>query len=312
MPRRERARPSQGASADLGPERELRAGLEDEIASAEARAGQFLGRHPRSARAATIADGVARRQGAHQLSLVASGAAFWLVISAFPTAIAIVSLYGLIVDPKQVAADLGNLANAAPASLGSLIVEQLQRVAATDATGPTIGLAVSLALALWSASTGIYNLDRAIRDAYGLPPQRWVDARARSFAQAAVVVVALGAVAVVTAETIANSHGVLAVVVGVPSLFVGISAVVTGLYRFAVGRPMGLRALLPGALAAAAGAIVVLVAFGAYASASTHFTAVYGVFGAAVIGMIATYLAVYVTLLGAVLNAELERRRAAL
>ncbi len=284
--------------------------LDDEVASAEARAGQFLGRHPRSARTATIADGVARWQGTHQLSLVASGAAFWLVISAFPTAIAVVSLYGLVVDPRHVAADLGNLAHAAPASLGSLIGEQLKRVAATDSTGPTIGLVVSVVVAMWSASAGIYNLDRAIRDAYGLPRQRYVDARVRSFAQAAVVVVVLGAVAVATAATLERSHGLVAVLAGVPSFFVGIVAVVTGLYRLAVGRPMGLRALLPGALAAAAAMMVVLVAFGAYASASTHFTAVYGVSGAAVVGMIATYLAVYVTLLGAVLNAELARRRA--
>jgi membrane protein len=101
---------------------------------------------------------------------------------------------------------------------------------------------------------------------------------------------------------------VAAVAVGVPSVFFGLVAAVTGLYRFAVARPVPLRTLLPGATAAAAGMMVVLVAYGAYASASTHYTAVYGVFGGAIIGMIATYLAVYATLLGALLNAERDRR----
>jgi membrane protein len=55
--------------------------------------------------------------------------------------------------------------------------------------------------------------------------------------------------------------------------------------------------------------IALLIGFGAYASASTHFTAVYGASGAAVIGKLATYLAVYATLLGAVLNVELARTR---
>ena len=55
--------------------------------------------------------------------------------------------------------------------------------------------------------------------------------------------------------------------------------------------------------------LVLLVGFGVYASASTHFTAVYGAFSAAVIAMVATYLAVYATLLGAVLNVELGRTR---
>jgi membrane protein len=220
-----------------------------------------------------------------------------------------VSLYGLIVDPGRVAADLGNLANAAPASLGLLIRAQLQRVAATDGTQLTIGLVISLTLAVWSASAGIYNLDRAIRDAYGLRRQRWVDARARSLAAAAILVVALGAIALTTAATLGHSRGLLLLAVGVPSVFVGIVAALTGLYRFAVGQPTRLRALFPGAAAAAAGMIALLIGFGAYASASTHFTAVYGAFGAAVIGMMATYLAVYATLLGAVLNVELARTR---
>lgn len=254
---------------------------------------------------AAAAKAVFRDQGGRQLGLVASGAAFWLVISAAPTAVAVVSLYGLIVNPAQVAGDLGNLANAAPASLGLLIRGQLQRVAATDGGQLTIGLIVSVALAVWSASAGIYNLDSAIRDAYGLRRQRYVEARARSLAAAAVLVVVLGAIALTLAATLAHSRGLVRLAVGAPFIFVGLVAALTGLYRFAVGQHMRLRALLPGAVAAAVGMIALLIGFGAYASASTHFTAVYGAFGAAVIAMLATYLAVYVTLLGAVLNVVL-------
>lgn len=262
----------------------------------------------RGRRATGLAQAVARQQGKQQLGLVASGAAFWLVISSLPTAVAVVTLYGLVVEPAQVARDLGSLANRGPASLGALLDGQLQRVAASDTRGLTVGLAFSVVLAVWSASAGIYNLDRAIRDAYGLPRQRYVDTRLRSFAEAAVAVVALGAIAITTAAVLGRAKGALGLVVEIPFVFVGIVAAVTGLYRFAVAQPVRLVALLPGSTAAAAGMMLVLVGFSAYASASTHFTAVYGVFGAAVIGMIATYLAVYATLLGALLNAELSRR----
>ena len=256
-------------------------------------------------RVGDLAESVFHREGTEQLSLVASGAAFWLVISGAPIAVAVVSLYGLIVDPGRVAGDLGSLANAAPSSLGVLVRAQLQRVAATDGSQLTIGLGFSLVLAVWSASAGIYNLDRAIRDAYGLRRQRYVEARVRSFAAAAVLVVALGAIALTTAAALSNRRGLIPLAVGVPSTFVGIVAALTALYRFSVGQPTPLRALLPGAVAAAAGMVVILVGFGTYASASAHFTAVYGAFGAAVIGMLATYLAVYAILLGAVLNVVL-------
>ena len=136
--------------------------IAEDLAEVEDRYDRFLGRHRSSARAATLAEAVVHQQGAQQLGLVASGAAFWLVISASPMAIAVVSLYGLIVDPRRVASDLAKLVNSGPASLGSLIGGQLQRVAAADRAGLTIGLAVSVVLAVWSASAGIYNLDCAV------------------------------------------------------------------------------------------------------------------------------------------------------
>jgi membrane protein len=254
---------------------------------------------------------VMREQGDEQVGLAASGAAFWLVISALPTAIAAVSLFGLVVKPQEVAGDLGNLAGAAPGSVGSLITGQLRQVASADHAGLTIGLIVSLVFAVWSASAGIYNLDRAVRDAYGLPRQRYTEARARAFAGAFVLVVILGTIALATSAALAHSPAVLAAVVGLPVVLGGITMAVCGLYRFAADQPMRLRDLLPGALASATGTVVLLAAFGAYASMSTHYTAVYGSLGGAVIAMVATYLAVYMVLLGAVLNVQLLRRRSA-
>ena len=51
--------------------------------------------------------------------------------------------------------------------------------------------------------------------------------------------------------------------------------------------------------------VTVLAGFGSYVAWSRHYTAVYGVFAGAVIGMIGIYMAVYVVLLGAVLNVQL-------
>ena len=92
--------------------------IEDAEAVAEERTSRFLGRHRRTAALVRLVGAVARRQTDMQVGLAAAGAAFWLVISAFPTAIAVVTLFGLVVSPQRVAADLGNLASAAPASLG--------------------------------------------------------------------------------------------------------------------------------------------------------------------------------------------------
>jgi membrane protein len=263
----------------------------------------MLPRHRRFSVGVRLAAAVMREQSAERVGLAASGAAFWLVISAFPTAIAVVSLYGLFVNPQRVATDLGSLANDVPGSLGSLLTEQLRRVAATDHAGLSLGLVVSLVLAVASASAGVNHLDGAIRVAYGLPPQGYFEARGRAFAGALAVVVLLGLSAVALPVVLARSPTVLTVV-GIPVALAAIAAGVAALYRFSIGTRVGARALLPGALASAIGVVLVTAGFGAYVATSTKYTVFYGTFAGAVVGMLAIYFGVYVVLLGAVLNSQ--------
>jgi membrane protein len=265
-------------------------------------------RHRRSAAVIRLLRGVMREQAEEQVGLAASGAAFWLVIAAFPTAIAVVNIFGLVVSPGNVAKDLGGLARAGPSTFGSTMTAQLQRVAAADHVGLSTGLAVSLVLAIWSASGGVYNLDRAIRTAYGLRPQRYVDARGRALAGAFITVLALGAVAFISAGISGElAHVPVAVVaiVAIPVLVVFASAAIAGLYRFSIGHRVAFRAVVPGSIASAFGLTLVVAGFSTYLRFSSRYDAVYGALAGAVIAMIGAYLAVYVVLLGAVLNVQL-------
>lgn len=281
-------------------ERRARQELQRPLDQAE----EYLDRHRRLSKVARVGRAVLREQAAERVGLAASGAAFWLVISALPAVVAAVSLYGLVVSPRRVATDLGHLANGVPGSIGPLLGDQLRRVAATDHAHLSAGLVLSLVLAVWSASAGFYQLDRAIRVAYGLAPQGYLDVRWRTLLGTLATVVLLGVAALLTPLVVGRSS-VLLDVAGVAAAIVVPTAGVAALYRYAVSTPVGLRALLPGALLSAAGIVLVTTGFGAYVSSSTHYSAVYGTFAGAVIGMLAVYLIVYVVLLGAVLNAQL-------
>ncbi len=287
------------------PVEEVSREFEEAEEAAERWEAKTLEGHPRLSGILRVADGVLHEQAVEGVGLAASGATFWLVIAAFPTAIAVVSLFGLVVSPEQVASALGRLASGAPASVGSLVTAQLRRVAASDHAGLSVGLAVSVLLAVWSASAGVYNLDRAIRIAYGLPPQRYVEARGRALAGAVAVVVGLGMSALAISVVVGRSPAMALVIILVPTVLVVIGAGVAGLYRFSVGGGVRLRALLPGAVTSSVGVVAVVAGFGAYVAWSRHYTAVYGVFAGTVIGMLCTYLAVYVILLGVVLNVQL-------
>jgi membrane protein len=277
-----------------------------DIEEAEQDAQSILGRHRRLARVADLVRAVWRRQSAEQVGLAASGAAFWLVIAAFPTGTAVVSVFGLVVSPAQVAHDLGGLARAAPSSLGSIITEQLTRVANADRAGLSIRFAVSVVLAVWSASAGVYNLDRAIRYSFGLARQRYVEARTRALGGAFALVIVLGALALGGAVLGGRMSAVVVVVAGVPLVLVTLTLGVATLYRLSIGSAVRPRELLPGAAFAAVSVVLSLTAFTVYLSLSTRFTAVYGALAGVVIGMIIAYIATYAVLLGAVLNAELS------
>jgi membrane protein len=96
--------------------------------------------------------------------------------------------------------------------------------------------------------------------------------------------------------------------IGLPALLIAMIAMAAALYRFSVGEGAGIKAVLPGALTSAFGVVLVAAALAGYVRVSSHYTAVYGALAGAVIVMVGTYLAVFVVLIGAVLNVQLGRK----
>ena len=102
---------------------------------------------------------------ADQVPLLSAGVAFYSFLAIFPALIAIVSLYGLFADPATITAQLNSLTEALPAQARQVITDQVTALTARrSALG--IGLIISVAIALWSASSGVSNLITAINAAY--------------------------------------------------------------------------------------------------------------------------------------------------
>jgi membrane protein len=282
--------------------------LERDTEAVDRRAAATLARHPGAGRIVDLLGRVAREQSQERIGLAASGAAFWFVITVFPAAIAAVSIFGLLVSPEAVAKDLGSIASAGPDSLGANLSAQLHRVATSGRAGLSVGLAVSVVLAVWTASAGVYNLGRAIRVAYGLGPDQYIRARLRALVGAFVVVVALGLVALISggvSALLARAPAVVVGIVGIPLLVMIVAVIVGGAYRFAIDEPIEARSLAPGALFSSVGLLLVGTGFGVYVAYSTHYAAVYGALAGVAVAMIAAYLATYVVLIGAVINVQL-------
>ena len=106
------------------------------------------------------------------LSVVAAGCAFFALFAIFPALSALISLYGLTADPVTVERHFGMLSAVLPTQAYDMVIGQIHRISA--ASGGTLGwsLAVSLALALWSAIAGTQAMMAALNIAYEEPERR--------------------------------------------------------------------------------------------------------------------------------------------
>lgn len=272
-------------------------------------------RRPRLSRTFELIRRIAAAQTAGRLSLAAAGAAFWLVIALFPATIAAITIFGLVVDPKEIADAVDEISQRAPGSLGAVLAQQAQVAANAQASTLSIGLIISILVTLWSVSSGSYGLTRAIQGAYDVPPRSYVLARIRAFIFAFAWVLVLGALWLGVAAVAVWVSGldtwaqVLGWIVGVP-LALAAQAVFYGAhYRYSIGRHTGWREHWPGAVVSAVAVSLLIIGLAIYAVFAPDYQAIYGALTGVILTMLAVYLAMYVVLLGAVLNAQLIAMR---
>jgi membrane protein len=246
--------------------------------------------------------------------------AFFGLLSLFPAIVAVVSLYALVADPDQVTRQVGDLVAGMPPQAGELVVEQV--TSAADQADGSLGtsVAIGIALALWSASSGMRWLLSALSLAYDESEDRPF---LRLRGTALVLTIAAALAFVVNLGVVAGS-GALSRRLGLGEagqLTVSIArwpllgALVLGglaiLYRYGPDRDSPqLRWATWGSAVATVVAVLASGAFAAYTSVLGSFDEAYGSFGAIIVLMLWLALTVFAVLLGAEVNAEMERQTA--
>jgi membrane protein len=133
-----------------------------------------------------------------RLSVVAAGVAFYGLLAAFPTFTALVSVYGLVFDARQLSGHLDQLRQLLPPDAADLLIGQLLELNRAPRSALGLGVAGSVLLALWSSSAGMRALMKALNLAYGVRERRSVVA-----VVAVSVALALGAVLLIFMAIIA-------------------------------------------------------------------------------------------------------------
>ena len=251
------------------------------------------------------------------LSIVAAGVAFYLVLAVFPALAAAVSIYGLVYDPAQIDRQFASLAGILPEEARSVLVAELSRVASQPGGALSLGALFGLALAIWSARQGMEALIRSLNIIYE-------SAAARNFIRRAVLSLSLtllGVAAFLAALALAAVWPILVNALPLPALLhdtveavrwpllAGIVVlVVAALYRFGPNREgPSWREVTWGALGATFLWIVGSMGLSFYVSHFGNYNKTYGSVGAMVVLLFWFYFSSFVILLGAELNAAMER-----
>jgi membrane protein len=255
-----------------------------------------------------------------RILLVAAGATFYLLLALFPALAAFVSLYGFVADPRTIADHIAFLGGVLPTGGLEIISGQLRSLANQDVDALSVGFLSGLAIALWSANSGIKSLFEGMNVAYGESEKRsFIRLNLLSFAftMGAILIgigliVSVGIVpAMLALLRLDRWTEILVSVLRWPVLVVMIGIGITMLYRFGPSREKAKwRWLTWGAGVATIVWLVASWAFSFYLQNFADYNATYGTLGAVIGFMMWTWISVVILLAGAELNAELEHQTA--
>jgi YihY family inner membrane protein len=231
-----------------------------------------------------------------QLTLLAAAVAYYGIVSAVPLAALAVAVLS-VVEPATVVAVVDTLTGGGlPPDAADAV-----RVTLESATTGRSTTLVGLVVLLWSGLRVFRALDRAFGRLYGTPPTT-----IREQLTTAVVVLATvgaAAVALVVVSTLLTVVGPVASVLGTLGLPVALAVVLLPLYLVVPNAAIEVREAIPGAIVAAAGWVLFGVGFRLYAALTSP--DVYGVLGALLLAVTWLYVASFLVLLGAAVNATL-------
>lgn len=255
---------------------------------------------------------------ADNVSIVAGGLALFLLLAVFPSLAAAVAIYGLVSSPADIAGQVQLFSHLLPEAGLRILDDQLTKLATQSGSRLSIGAAIGILLALWSARKGMVALITATNVAYNERDRRGFFGQllmSLAFTVGAVVgfvlVVALGVgfpVALGFLPLGTAAEWVLLAFRWTVLWLVAMLAL-SVLYRFAPHRARARwQWVSPGARIAATLWIVSSLLFAIYVRNFSSFGETYGAIGGVVIMLMWFYVSAYVVILGAEFNSELERQ----
>jgi len=252
------------------------------------------------------------------LFLVAGGVTYSVLLALFPGLAALVSVYGLFLDPVQIEKQMGAATGVLPDQTRDMLQQELHQLASASSGALGISAIIGLLLALWSASRGMSGMISALDIAYGEKERRSF-LRFNMIAIVLTIGIVLGGIVgllliavlpvIVTYVGLSATTKWILLVLEWPLLMAIMMAGLAVLYRYGPDRDVPQwRWVSPGAITATILWTAGSIAFAIYVANFSSYDKTYGTLGGAVVLLTWLYLSSLAVLIGAEVNAESERQ----
>lgn len=254
------------------------------------------------------------------IDIVSAGVAFYFFLALFPALAAIISIYGLVMDPAQVEQHMSQLTSVLPEQAHQMISDRLHSIAQQSGSTLGWGVALSILISLWSANKGTKSLFEGINIAYDERDERGFfkqNAITLLFTLGGIIVGLLSVGFVVAFPALIGNlglSGTLATVISWarwPVLGAIIIFALALIYKYAPDRDRPqFKWVNWGSVIATVLWVVGSLLFSWYVNNFGSYNETYGAVAAVIIMMLWFNLTSFIILLGAEINSELEHQTA--
>lgn len=254
--------------------------------------------------------------GENNVPIVSAGVAFYAFLAVFPAIMALISIYGLAMDPQQIEGQIEQLGSMLPEQAYELLQQQIEQFTSTSEQSLGWGTALGILFSLWSANKGIKSLFVGVDIAYETENTRGLirqNALTLLFTLGAILLVILSITFIVVFPAVVHMLGLPS---NIEDLITWLRWLILALivvfylclvYKFAPARPRPRsRWVLPGAVLATLIWLIASWGFSYYVSNFGNYGEIYGSISAVVILMLWLLLTSMIILIGAEFNSETE------
>ncbi|MGB7843375.1 MAG: YihY/virulence factor BrkB family protein [Salinimicrobium sp.] len=265
----------------------------------------------------TILVNVKDQIGDNNVSIVSAGVAFYAFLAIFPAIAALVSLYGLAMNPESIQGQLSQLAGMMPQQAYEILKDQLTGL--IEAPGAALGwsMAIGILFSIWSANKGTKSLFTGVDIAYDTSNNRGFfkqNGLTLLFTLGAIVLILISMALIVAFPALVNQLGLpdnIETFIGwgrwvllafIVIWFLGL------VYKYAPCKPEPHRRwIFPGSILATVLWLIASWGFSYYVSNFGSYGEMYGSISAVVVMLLWLFLTSFIILLGAELNSEIEK-----